>query len=104
MADNGQGQGQGQAQGPQQFNSKFDKAVYHLNQSMRHLSAFQDTLSMINFDVQKAQEFMEGYRNALVNTMQTNGGEVSPGTIEMEIQEFLPKALRRSKDEQKDAV
>jgi hypothetical protein len=96
MADNGQGQAQGQ----QQFNSKFDKAVYHLNQSMRHLSAFQDTLSMINFDVQKAQEFMAGYRDALVNTMQANGGEVSVGTVEAEIAEFLPKALRRSKDEQ----
>ncbi|HEY1490918.1 MAG TPA: hypothetical protein VGF90_07750 [Verrucomicrobiae bacterium] len=96
--DNGQARGD-----KQQFNSKFDKAVYHLNQSMRHLAAFQDVLSMINFDVQKAQEFMEGYRNALVNTMQANGGEVSPGTVEMEIAEFLPKALRRAKDEQKDA-
>jgi hypothetical protein len=98
MADDDNGNGQ-----KQQFESKFDKAVYHLNQSMRHLTAFQDVLSMVTFEVQKAHEFMAGYRNALVNTMQANGGEVSPGTVEMEIAEFLPKALRRSKDEHKDA-
>src|SRR5947208_1814230 len=86
---------QDQQQPQARFESRFDKALYHLDQAMKHMAGFMDELSKENFEMQKGYDFIKYRRDLLLNAIDKAGGQVSPGSIEAEMKEFIPLKYRR---------
>jgi hypothetical protein len=78
-------------------------AIEHLDAANTHMEQAMNVLSSIILDWQKAADFLVGYRNSLIRTMEETGGDVTP-TIESQIRDFIPQRHRdeETEEQQKD--
>ena len=82
---------------------KMMRAIEHLDAANTHMEQAMNVLSSIILDWQKAADFLVGYRNSLIRTMEETGGDVTP-TIESQIRDFIPQRHRdeETEEQQKD--
>src|SRR6516162_6633576 len=68
--------------------------IEHLDAAQAHMHEATRKLSSIIMDLEKGAEFIGGYRDSLIKTIETVGGDVT-ASIESQIKEFIPKNYRR---------
>jgi len=79
--------------GPPPRRPKMYAAIEHLDAAHDHMIKAMNVLASVTLDWQKAADFIATYRNSLVETVETAGGDVG-ASIEHEIRDFIPKNYR----------
>jgi len=72
---------------------KMYAAIEHLDLAHDHMVKAMDVLASVTLDWQKAANFIQTYRNSLIETVEAAGGDVAQ-SIEHQIREFIPPNYR----------
>jgi hypothetical protein len=77
-------------------------AIEHLDHAHGHINRAMQVLSSIILDLQRGADFIGGYRDSLIKTVDDAGGDVE-AAIESQIREFIPKSYRTPAAEDQSA-
>ena len=72
---------------------KMYAAIEHLDAAHDHMVKAMNVLASVTLDWQKAADFIQTYRNSLIETVEAAGGDVAQA-IEHEIRDFIPQQYR----------
>jgi len=80
---------------------KMQIAIEHLDRAHDHMCKAMGLISSIGMDWQKCADFIVGYRESLIKTVEATGGDVQ-ASIEHQIRDFVPKHVRRGNNSDDD--
>src|SRR6516225_4120037 len=69
--------------------------IEHLDAAQAHMHEATRKLSSVIMDLEKGADFIGQYRDSLIKTIETTGGDVT-ASVESQIKEFIPKNYRRA--------
>ena len=71
--------------------------IESLDAAQGHMHHATRVLSSMIMDLEKGADFIGQYRDSLIKTIETTGGDVT-ASIESQIKEFIPKNYRRAEE------
>jgi hypothetical protein len=68
-------------------------AIEHLDAANNHMNSAMNVLGSVIHDLQKGADFIARYRDSLIKTVESTGGNTTQA-IESQIRDFIPKKAR----------
>jgi hypothetical protein len=81
-----------------QMKPKMQIAIEHLDRAHDHMAKAMTIMSSIIFDLQKGADFIVGYRDSLIKTVEQMGGDTAT-SVESQMRDFVPRQYRAPEQE-----